>query len=96
MLHSWFSGTDTNFALTRWMYWGTALVVVLMTFLWLMTRKSNPPIKGMPAPVRAPSVPPAPDALSLPSLSPKTARREYMQVYGSPAPPAGGEYRERD
>lgn len=38
MLHGWFAGTDTNFALTRWMYFGTGFVVVAMTALWLLMR----------------------------------------------------------
>ena len=41
LLHSWFAGTDTNFAITRVMYWVTALSVVGMTVLWLVTRRKG-------------------------------------------------------
>lgn len=93
LVHSWFSGTDTNFALTRWMYLGTTLVVVLMTALWLLTRKTAPTFRNAspvpsgfaPASVQAqkPTLPTAAqtglDPLSLPPLSPKTEGRR-MQV----------------
>lgn len=40
-LHSWFAGTDTNLAFMRWLYLGSALVVVLMTVIWLVVRKKD-------------------------------------------------------
>lgn len=40
-LHGWFAGTDTNFALMRWLYLGSALVVVIMTALWLLLRNKG-------------------------------------------------------
>lgn len=81
LVHSWFAGTDTNFAITRWMYLGTTLVVVLLAFLWLATRKTSPRFKDE---VRGPALAStdfvqAPTAsvvsqesLVLPPLSPKT------------------------
>lgn len=82
LFHSWFGGTDTNFALTRAMYIGTAFVVVLMTFLWLFTRRSNLAMQDRPIKATAPvmaaaqTLPTQPTAtyepLVLPPLSPKT------------------------
>lgn len=40
-LHSWFAGTDTNLAFMRWLYLGSALVVVMMTIIWLVMRKKE-------------------------------------------------------
>jgi len=55
-LHGWFAGTDTNFALMRWLYLGSALVVVIMTVMWLALRKKGAPnalIKAQEAQIEA-------------------------------------------
>lgn len=93
LFHSWFAGTDTNFALVRWMYLGTTLVVVAMTALWLLTRKSAPTLQKLPAaptPARRglersqkPALPSIEQSgfepLSLPPLSPKTEGRRMQK-----------------
>lgn len=92
LFHSWFAGTDTNFVVVRWMYLGTMLVVVAMTALWLLTRKSAPTLQKMPAeatsvvssmgPAQKPALPTVEQAgfepLSLPPLSPKTVGRQMQ------------------
>jgi len=55
-LHGWFAGTDTNFAFMRWLYLGSAFVVVIMTALWLALRKkgaSDAPIKPQTEQIKA-------------------------------------------
>lgn len=72
-LHSWFSGTDTNFAIVRWMYLMTAFIFVAMALLWWFTRRAT--ISTTPAP----AVNPPMAELELPSLSPKTMDARYIR-----------------
>jgi predicted ferric reductase len=41
-LHGIFSGTDSSLASTRFMYFETALAVILLTIYWLWQRRSKP------------------------------------------------------
>lgn len=75
LVHSWFAGTDTTFVLTRWMYLGTALSVTLLSFVWLMTRRTTPAFQDAPRAPRLAPVGPIEPILALPPLSPKTEGR---------------------
>lgn len=55
LMHGWFAGTDTTFSLTRWMYFGTAFVVVGMTALWYATKGTAPIVKEKAGVVPPPS-----------------------------------------